>query len=95
VPRDRNGSFAPKSVAKRQTRTDDIENRIISMYAKGISTRDIEDQLHDIYGIDASPALISSITDKILPQAAEFQSRGNAATDLHHKRGRGLPSNAP
>jgi putative transposase len=75
VPRDRNGSFSPKVVEKRQTRTDDIENRIISMYAKGISTRDIEDQLRDIYGIEASPALISSITDKILPQAAESQSR--------------------
>jgi putative transposase len=75
VPRDRNGSFAPKVIEKRQTRTDDIENRIISMYAKGISTRDIEDQLRDIYGIEASAALISSITDKILPQAAEFQSR--------------------
>lgn len=75
VPRDRNGDFEPKVIAKRQTRTDDIENRIIAMYAKGISTRDIEDQLRDIYGIDVSPALISSITDKILPQAAEFQSR--------------------
>jgi putative transposase len=75
VPRDRNGSFEPKVVEKRQTRTDDIESRIISMYAKGISTRDIEDQLRDIYGVDASPALISSITDKILPQASEFQSR--------------------
>jgi putative transposase len=75
VPRDRNGEFEPRVIEKRQTRTDDIENRIISMYAKGISTRDIEDQLRDIYGIDASPALISSITDKVLPQAAEFQSR--------------------
>jgi putative transposase len=75
VPRDRNGDFEPKVIEKRQTRTDEIENRIISMYAKGISTRDIEDQLRDIYGIDASPALISNITDKIMPQAAEFQSR--------------------
>jgi len=75
VPRDRNGDFEPKVIEKRQTRTDEIESRIISMYAKGISTRDIEDQLHDIYGIEASPALISSITDKIMPQAAEFQSR--------------------
>ena len=54
VPRDRNGEFEPKVIEKRQTRTDDIENRIISMYAKGISTRDIEDQLRDIYGIEAS-----------------------------------------
>jgi putative transposase len=75
VPRDRNGEFEPKAIAKRQTRTDDIENRVMAMYAKGMSTRDIEDHLRDIYGVDASPALISSITDKILPQVTEWQSR--------------------
>jgi putative transposase len=54
VPRDRNGTFAPQVIEKRQTRTDDIEARILAMYSKGMSTRDIEDQLRDIYGIDAS-----------------------------------------
>ncbi len=75
VPRDRNGAFEPKIIEKRQTRTDEIERRILAMYAKGMSVRDIEDQLRDIYGAEISPALISNITDKILPQVAEWQGR--------------------
>jgi len=75
VPRDRNGEFEPKLIEKRQTRTDEIERRILAMYAKGMSVRDIEDQLRDIYGAEVSPALISNITDKILPQVTEWQSR--------------------
>ena len=75
VPRDRNGTFEPQVVEKRQTRTDDIETRILAMYAKGMSTRDIEDHLRDIYGVEASPALISRITDKIMPAVAEWQNR--------------------
>ena len=75
VPRDRNGSFKPQIVEKRQTRTDDIEARILAMYSKGMSTRDIEDHLYDIYGIEASASLISRITDKIMPEAAEWQAR--------------------
>jgi len=75
VPRDRNGEFDPKLIAKYQTKTGDLENQIIAMYAKGMSNRDIEDHLRDIYGIDASPALISRITDKIMPQVQEWQSR--------------------
>jgi putative transposase len=75
IPRDRNGSFEPRIVGKRQTRTDDIETRVLAMYAKGMSTRDIEDHLRDIYGVDASASLISRITDKIMPEVAEWQSR--------------------
>ncbi len=75
VPRDRNGSFEPQVIEKRQTKSEDLENRIIAMYAKGMSNRDIEDHLRDIYGVDASPALISKITDKILPEVAQWQSR--------------------
>jgi len=75
VPRDRNGTFEPQVIEKRQTKTDDLENRIIAMYAKGMSNRDIEDHLRDIYGVDASPALISRITDKIMPAVAEWQNR--------------------
>lgn len=75
VPRDRNGEFEPQVIEKRQTRSDDLENRILSMYAKGMSNRDIEDHLRDIYGVEASASLISRITDKILPAAAEWQSR--------------------
>jgi putative transposase len=75
VPRDRRGEFEPKVIEKRQTRTDEIERRILAMYAKGMSVRDIEDQLRDIYGADISPSLISNITDKILPQVTEWQNR--------------------
>jgi len=75
VPRDRNGTFEPQAIEKRQTRTDDIETRILAMYAKGMSTRDIEDHLRDIYGVEASASLISRITDKIMPAVTEWQSR--------------------
>jgi len=75
VPRDRNGEFNPQLIAKGQTRSENLENRILAMYAKGMSTRDIEDHLRDIYGVDASPGLISRITDKILPAVTEWQSR--------------------
>jgi putative transposase len=71
VPRDRNGTFEPRVVEKRQTKSDDLENRIIAMYAKGMSNRDIEDHLRDIYGVEASASLISRITDKIMPAVAE------------------------
>lgn len=75
VPRDRNGTFEPQAIEKRQTRTDDIETRVLAMYAKGMSTRDIEDHLRDIYGVEASASLISRITDKLMPAVAEWQSR--------------------
>ena len=75
VPRDRNSTFEPQAVEKRQTRTDDIENRILAMYSKGMSTRDIEDHLRDIYGIEASSSLISRITDKVMPLVTEWQNR--------------------
>jgi putative transposase len=75
VPRDRNGTFLPQVIEKRQTRTDDIEARVLAMYQKGMSTRDIEDHLRDIYGVEASASLISRITDKIMPELVEWQSR--------------------
>ena len=75
VPRDRNGEFEPQLIEKYQNKSDGLEHKIIAMYAKGMSTRDIEDHLRDIYGIDASPALISKITDKVLPAVQEWQSR--------------------
>ena len=75
IPRDRNGEFEPQLIEKYQTRSDNLEQQIIAMYQKGMSTRDIEDHLRDIYGVDASAGLISRITDKILPQLTEWQSR--------------------
>ena len=59
VPRDRNGEFEPKVIEKRHTRTDDIEQKIMAMYAKGMSQRDIEDTLKEIYGAEVSQGLIS------------------------------------
>ncbi|MBR1737981.1 MAG: IS256 family transposase [Firmicutes bacterium] len=75
VPRDRNGEFEPKIIEKRQTRTDEIEQKIMNMYAKGMSQRDIEDTLREIYGAEVSQGLISRITDKILPEVNEWQNR--------------------
>ena len=75
VPRDRNGEFEPKIIEKRQTRTDEIEQKILAMYAKGMSQRDIEDTLREIYGSEISQGLISRITDKILPEVNEWQNR--------------------
>jgi putative transposase len=75
VPRDRNGEFEPKVLEKHQTRTDEIEQKILSMYAKGMSQRDIEDSLREIYGAEIPQSLISKITDKILPEVNEWQNR--------------------
>ncbi len=75
VPRDRNGEFEPKVIEKRQTRTDEIEQKIMAMYAKGMSQRDIEDTIREIYGVEASQSLVSRITDKILPEVNEWQNR--------------------
>jgi putative transposase len=75
VPRDRNGEFEPQIIKKYQTTANDIEDQVMAMYAKGMSTRDIEDHMRDIYGIDVSPTLVSKITDKIMPQITEWQSR--------------------
>ena len=75
VPRDRNGRFEPKVIGKRQTRTDEIEARVLAMYGKGMSTREIEEYIRDIYGAEVSASLVSKITDKIMPEAREWQSR--------------------
>ncbi len=75
VPRDRNGEFEPKLIPKYQRDISGIEEKIISLYAQGMSTRDIYDQLQDLYGIELSADMASKITDKILPQAREWQTR--------------------
>lgn len=75
VPRDRDGDFEPMVVKNHQRSVSGIEDQVIGMYAKGMTTRDIAAQLEKIYGIDASPTLISKITDKILPLAQEWQNR--------------------
>jgi len=75
IPRDRSAEFEPKIVEKRQVRTDEIEQKILGMYAKGMSQRDIEDNLREIYGAEIPQSLISKITDKILPEVNEWQNR--------------------
>ncbi len=75
IPRDRNGEFEPQILEKRQVRTDEIERKILAMYAKGMSQRDIEDNLHEIYGAQVPQTLISKITDKILFEVNEWQNR--------------------
>ena len=75
VPQDRNSTFEPKVVKKRQKDISDIDQKIISMYAKGMSTRQISETLMDIYGFEASEGFISDVTDKLLPQIEEWQNR--------------------
>ena len=75
VPQDRKSTFEPKVVKKRQKDISEIDQKIISMYAKGMTTRQISDTLMDIYGFEASEGFISDVTDKILPQIEEWQKR--------------------
>lgn len=75
VPQDRNSTFEPRVVKKRQKDISGIDQKIISMYAKGMTTRQISDTLMDIYGFEASEGFISDVTDKLLPQIEEWQNR--------------------
>lgn len=75
ITRDRNASFDPIIVEKHSRDISDVDNKIINLYARGMSTRDISESIHDIYGIDVSAPMISQITDKIIPIALEWQSR--------------------
>lgn len=76
VPRDRNGEFDPIIVKKYERTIGPIEDKIVSMYAKGMTTRDIQSHIHELYGLDVSATLISNITDKIVHLATEWQNRG-------------------
>ncbi len=75
VPQDRKSTFEPKVVKKRQKDISEIDQKIISMYARGMTTRQISDTLMDIYGFEASEGFISDVTDKLLPQIEEWQKR--------------------
>ena len=75
IPRDRNAEFEPQIIPKYQREITGIEGQILSLYAKGMSNRDIEDHLNNLYGIDVSSSMISKITDKIIPEIREWQSR--------------------
>lgn len=75
IPRDRAGTFDPKLIAKYQRRFPDFDAKIISMYARGLSVREIRGHLEELYGVDVSPDLISTITDAVLETVAEWQAR--------------------
>ena len=75
VPQDRDGSFEPKVVQKRQKDISGIEQKIISLYAKGMTTRQISETIEDIYGFEVSDGMVSDITDRLLPQIEEWQNR--------------------
>lgn len=75
VPRDRDASFNPELIPKRQTDVSAIENKVISMYARGMSQRDISATIEDIYGFSVSHDMVSDITDQVLPELDEWQTR--------------------
>ncbi|MDR1991157.1 MAG: transposase [Mycoplasmataceae bacterium] len=72
IPRDRNGEHIPIIVPRGAKDISDIEQKIISMYARGISTREINETMHEIYGINADPTMVSRITDKLLPTLGQI-----------------------
>lgn len=75
IQRDRNGEFEPKIVPKHQRTVNGIEEKILGLYATGMTTRDISEQVKELYGVDVSPETVSNITNRILPLVAEWQSR--------------------
>ncbi|RKD31753.1 transposase [Lacrimispora algidixylanolytica] len=75
VPEDRKSTFEPQVVKRRQKDISEIDQKIISMYAKGMTTRQISDTINDIYGFEASEGFISDVTDKIIPQIEDWQNR--------------------
>ncbi len=75
TPRDRNGSFEPRILGKHQTRFDGFDDKILSLYARGMTTREIQGHLQEMYGVEVSPALISDITDGVLDEVKAWQNR--------------------
>ena len=79
IPRDRNSEFSSKLLEKHQTSTNELEEKILAMYGKGMSTRDIQNLLQETYGVEVSADTISAITDKIWPLVEAWQNRPLAA----------------
>jgi putative transposase len=75
VPRDRNGEFEPQIVKKRQRRFGEFDDTIISLYSRGMTTREIQEHLRELYGVDVSPSLLSSVTDDVIDEVKAWQSR--------------------
>ena len=75
MPRDRNDSFEPQIVAKGETRLDGFDDKIISLYARGMTVREIQGHLRELYAVEVSPALISRVTDAVLDEVRDWQNR--------------------
>ena len=75
VPRDRQGSFDPQLIARYQRRFPGFDEKIVSLYARGMSTREIQGHLRELYGIEVSPDLVSAVTDAVLEEVAAWQAR--------------------
>jgi putative transposase len=75
VPRDRDGSFEPQLVKKRQRRLDGFDDKVLALYARGLSTREIQAHLEELYGVEVSPTLISNVTDAVLDEVRTWQAR--------------------
>ena len=75
VPRDRQGSFDPKLVGKRQSRMPDFDQKVLSLYGRGMTTREIQGHLEELYGTHVSPTLISVVTDAVLEEVRQWRSR--------------------
>src|SRR5215217_210757 len=75
IPRDREGTFDPKLIARYQRRFPGFDEKIVSMYARGMTTREIQGHLMELYGLEVSPDLISTVTDAVLETVAEWQNR--------------------
>ncbi len=75
IPRDRNGEYEPKIIPKYKRNVTGIENKVMALYAAGMTTRDISEQVKNLYDVDLSPEMVSNITNRILPVVAEWQNR--------------------
>ncbi|MGD8763889.1 MAG: IS256 family transposase [Desulfobacteraceae bacterium] len=75
VPRDRNGSFEPKLIKKRQRRLEGFDDKVLALYSRGLSTRDIQGQLEELYGAEVSPTLISNVTNAVMDDVRAWKSR--------------------
>lgn len=75
VPRDREASFEPVLIPKHQTRLDGFEDKILALYARGMTTRDIQAQIHELYGVEVSPTFISNVTEAVLDEVRQWQNR--------------------
>ncbi len=82
IPRDRESTFEPLIIKKNQRRFEEFDDKILSMYSRGMTTREIESHLQEIYGVEVSPTLISTVTNEVMPEVNEWRNRSLASTYL-------------